>query len=551
MIRAIAAAICLLVVGATPAVAAMSPPPTRLTFDSQPAGTPLSGLFAGSGLHFSVAPTDGSSVTCTGSVINEAASGHRALQISCPAPQEPQLQVTFPDAQAWVGMQLSPDSVPAFFRDYTLNDSYLDDTIQSSSGSIPPGRTPWSPPVSLHTDGAAIGGVRLEPQYTTSHTMTIRSLAYSPWPQPTTGYTARPAAVGNSGTASFAFESSLPGAVWSCSLDDGPAQDCSSQLQLSVAEGTHSLRVSLKSDDYEDSGYAIDEFGTFWVVDLTRPETSVAVNEAGPPFPAQAVRIYPYSDDSRARFECSLDGGAWTACAANDVYTGLAAGPHRVLARAIDTAGNVDATPAQADWTVVPDRLLAPAGALIAGKTANLDLLSGEVLVFLAGHGFVPLIDSASVPVGASIDARKGSVQINAAASFSSSPKSQSAEVAAGIFAIRQRRAKAAAAITDLTLQTPSGSAAACATGHAAPAKGIVRALTGSAKGRFRALGAAARVTIRNASWTIEDTCHGTRVRISRGTASVYDTTRKRTITVRAGKTYLAKARLFGAKQHS
>ena len=53
-----------------------------------------------------------------------------------------------------------------------------------------------------------------------------------------------------------------------------------------------------------------------------------------------------FTANEPASFECSLDSGAWIACASPKTYTALAKGWHTVRARAIDTAGNVDASPA-------------------------------------------------------------------------------------------------------------------------------------------------------------------------------------------------------------
>jgi hypothetical protein len=55
-----------------------------------------------------------------------------------------------------------------------------------------------------------------------------------------------------------------------------------------------------------------------------------------------------------SRFQCSLDGAAWSACRTPLVYTGLARTAHTFRARAVDRAGNVDPTPAARTWTIVP-----------------------------------------------------------------------------------------------------------------------------------------------------------------------------------------------------
>ena len=51
-------------------------------------------------------------------------------------------------------------------------------------------------------------------------------------------------------------------------------------------------------------------------------------------------------------FECNLDNGGFSACASPATYYGLAVGSHTFTVRAIDPASNVDATPANFDWTI-------------------------------------------------------------------------------------------------------------------------------------------------------------------------------------------------------
>jgi hypothetical protein len=56
------------------------------------------------------------------------------------------------------------------------------------------------------------------------------------------------------------------------------------------------------------------------------------------------------ADKAGSTFRCSLDGGAWTACSAAPAYTGLAFGPHRLQARAVDASG-LEGTISERTWT--------------------------------------------------------------------------------------------------------------------------------------------------------------------------------------------------------
>jgi ferric-dicitrate binding protein FerR (iron transport regulator) len=47
--------------------------------------------------------------------------------------------------------------------------------------------------------------------------------------------------------------------------------------------------------------------------------------------------------------------------------------------------------------------------------------------------------------------------------------------------------------------------------------------------------------TVRGTSWYVEDRCDGTLTRVSKGSVSVYDRGRHRTVVVRAGHSYLAR----------
>jgi hypothetical protein len=68
------------------------------------------------------------------------------------------------------------------------------------------------------------------------------------------------------------------------------------------------------------------------------------------------------------------------------------------------------------------------------------------------------------------------------------------------------------------------------------------RGLWGNAKGRFRTHGRYGAATVRGTLWLTVDRCDGTLVQVSRGVVQVRDFAKHRTVTVRAGQQYLARA---------
>ncbi len=547
----LAAAVTALALGASPA-SALSPGPTELSFDAVPVGTPIQNVSLPGGVTFSIRSSS-TTATCSGSIVAEP-TGHRALRGTCTA-GTPVLRVTFAQVQGWIGLKVSDDSVPVYLEAFYPSGANYGWDSQLSLTPDPPRPGPWSPPVSISSggSGAKVGYVELSPYNSATRPLTIRTVAVSPVEQPDLAITSTPPRVSPSATATFTFAASTPGPVFRCQIDNGTIEPCTSPYTRGgLSEGSHSMRVYVIGDDY--AGATNWEYA-YWTVDTIPPETSVSVYSAGSPYAEGAVRISPYANDT-VRYECALDGGPFGPCPPNNVYAGLAVGPHSVLVRAIDDAGNVDGTPASASWIVrgaTPRAVFDPAGPPQAGRSSTVSVLDGDVLVLVPGQGFVRLSGAANIPVGATVDARKGTLAVTTAADFlpAGNPrhKTQSARLSAGIFRILQRRARNGTANTDLALQTPAGAETACAAGRPAPAKGVVRSLSGTVKGTFRAVGAAAAATVRNATWTIEDTCRGTRIRVARGSVSVYDKARKRTVRIKAGRSYLIKARLFGAKK--
>jgi LCCL domain-containing protein len=68
-----------------------------------------------------------------------------------------------------------------------------------------------------------------------------------------------------------------------------------------------------------------------------------------------------------------------------------------------------------------------------------------------------------------------------------------------------------------------------------------IRRLWGKGKGRFRSKGRFSTASVRGTTWLTEDRCEGTLTSVTSGIVSVFDSVKKKTIMVRAGRSYLAR----------
>ena len=196
----------------------------------------------------------------------------------------------------------------------------------------------------------------------------------------------------------------------------------------------------------------------------------------------------------------------------------------------------------------------------VLGKRVNARVLKGEVFVSLPagaarasasvpgikGRQFVALRAARQIPVGSLLDTRRGTVVLTSATNGAGA--TQAGEFTAGVFQVLQSRSAAARGLTELRLK--GASFGKCRTaGHgrtATPARHSrrkVRRLRGNAKGRFRTRGRYSAATVRGTDWTVTDRCDGTLTKVNRGRVAVRDFRRRKNVTVRAGKSYLARAR--------
>jgi hypothetical protein len=177
----------------------------------------------------------------------------------------------------------------------------------------------------------------------------------------------------------------------------------------------------------------------------------------------------------------------------------------------------------------------------VLGESVNVAVRTGTVTVKVPGAaGYVALSEVTALPVGTILDTREGSVTLRSALAGGST---QSAVFHGGLFEVRQPQG--AGGLTELVLRgaltgCPRAGARAAAT---STKRKPPRRLWGrDSKGNFRTRGGNSVATVRGTAWYVEDRCDGTLTRVSAGSVSVYDRGRHRTVLVRAGHSYLARA---------
>jgi hypothetical protein len=187
-----------------------------------------------------------------------------------------------------------------------------------------------------------------------------------------------------------------------CSVDGGAYGDCDPAVPGETAtgvtlsglgQGSHTFAVETRD---AVPNWSVPVTYT-WVVDTTAP-TSVA-QSAGVPTGSQGsvsstpTFTFASTDPSVAGFVCSVDGGAWTACASGITPAG-GDGAHTLQVATVDQAGNVSTgAPLSYSWTLDTH---APVGALTFPTTLTapfkvafaepvLGVTTSTVRVLLAG----------------------------------------------------------------------------------------------------------------------------------------------------------------------
>ena len=173
-------------------------------------------------------------------------------------------------------------------------------------------------------------------------------------------------------------------------------------------------------------------------------------------------------------------------------------------------------------------------GVPIFHKTVVVKAISGKVRVRRPGsNDFVDLTGSEGIPLGSTVDTLAGVVELSSVPKAGGEP--QTSRFYEGVFKVTQPGSVTNLALTEPLASCRGGGRSAVAT------KKKQRHLWGDGKGSFRTAGKYSSATVRGTKWLVKDSCAGTLTRVVRGTVTVRDKVRAKTVTVRAGKSYLAK----------
>ncbi len=170
------------------------------------------------------------------------------------------------------------------------------------------------------------------------------------------------------------------------------------------------------------------------------------------------------------------------------------------------------------------------------GQEVNALPARGTVRVKLAGKKWRQLKEGEQLPKGTSVDTLKGRVTLLAAGG-------QRMTFYDGIFKITSQT-KGSRPRTTLTLtEKLSCKASSARKATTAAKKKTKRRLWGDGRGKFRVKGKHSAATVVGTKWLVQDKCRSTLTRVVRGKVKVRDFVKKKTITLRKGKRYTARAK--------
>jgi FG-GAP-like repeat len=164
---------------------------------------------------------------------------------------------------------------------------------------------------------------------------------------PDTSIASGPTGLVASRSPAFGFSADEPGVSFQCRIDAAAFAACPAAFTPPpIADGAHTLEVqAVDPAGNVDPSPAVRAFA----VDATPPDTTIASGPSGPT--PDSTPTFALAANEAASFQCRVDGAAFAACPAAFTTAPLPDGAHSFEARAVDSAGNVDPTPANRAFT--------------------------------------------------------------------------------------------------------------------------------------------------------------------------------------------------------
>ncbi len=174
---------------------------------------------------------------------------------------------------------------------------------------------------------------------------------------PDTTIASGPSGPTNDSTPTFGFSANEPSSTFQCRFDSAAFVPCSGP------GATHTPSVALSAGAHTFSARAIDQAGNTdlipatrsFTVDIQAPNTTIASGPSGPTNDSTPTFGFSANEPS-STFQCRFDSDAFAPCSGpGGTHTPTAAltdGAHTFSVRAVDQAGNTDATPATRSFTV-------------------------------------------------------------------------------------------------------------------------------------------------------------------------------------------------------
>ena len=182
-------------------------------------------------------------------------------------------------------------------------------------------------------------------------------------------------------------------------------------------------------------------------------------------------------------------------------------------------------------------------------QSADLEPVAGTVLVRLPGtRTFVPLSSALQAPIGTEVDVTAGEVGLSTVDAAGTGFHARFSE---GRFKLAKQLANG---VTRLVLSGGDFRTCGKATRSLSSAdrkkkpkrprsSKRVRHLWGSGKGKFETRGRYVAATVHGTTWLTQDRCDASVVRVKEGVVAVRDLVRRKTVSVAAGQSYVARPR--------